>query len=198
MSKICSKCSKDKGESLFYKKKSSKDGLASQCKECSNKQVGDFIKTKKGLALRIYTTQISSSKKRNHKPPSYTKEELYNWILKQSNFQELYDNWVNSGYSKKLKPSVDRLKDDEGYTLINIRLTTLECNRETFREKIIKGNISITSKKVKQIISDSESKDFHSIKEAERITGVHNPSIVACCKGQRKTAGGFKWEYITN
>lgn len=37
--------------------------------------------------------------------------------------------------------------------------------------------------------------EFYSISEAERITGIPNSNIVNCCKGKRKTAGGYIWKY---
>lgn len=36
---------------------------------------------------------------------------------------------------------------------------------------------------------------FPSIKEAERLTGISDSGIQAVCKGKRKTAGGYRWEY---
>ncbi len=39
-------------------------------------------------------------------------------------------------------------------------------------------------------------KEFPSISEAERETGILNSSIVACLKGRYKTSGGYKWEYV--
>lgn len=39
---------------------------------------------------------------------------------------------------------------------------------------------------------------FKSIMEAERVTGVHNSNIVKCLKGNRKTSGGYKWQYIND
>ena len=36
---------------------------------------------------------------------------------------------------------------------------------------------------------------YDSSLEAQRKTGVHNSHIVLCCKGERKSAGGFKWAY---
>jgi hypothetical protein len=38
-------------------------------------------------------------------------------------------------------------------------------------------------------------KTYPSIKEAERQTGVANQSIVTCCQGRFKTAGGYIWKY---
>ena len=37
--------------------------------------------------------------------------------------------------------------------------------------------------------------EYNSVMEAERHTGCHNQSICYCCKGKRKTCGGFIWKY---
>lgn len=194
--KKCSKCKHKKEEFYFYKKKASKDGLATQCKSCSDLDVTRIIRTKTGLVSQIYTSQKHSSKKRNHAPPTYTKEEFEEWLFSQPNFKTIYDNWVASGYEKDLKPSVDRPDDYKGYSFDNIQLMTWKENREIFKNKIKNGEISISSKQVVQIISDEEEVIFYSIKNAERNTGIYNNNISSVCQGKRKTAGGFKWKYL--
>ena len=37
--------------------------------------------------------------------------------------------------------------------------------------------------------------EYPSIMEAERQTGCNNSHIGSCCKGKRKSAGGFIWKY---
>ena len=37
--------------------------------------------------------------------------------------------------------------------------------------------------------------EYPSIMEAERQTGCNNSHIGSCCKGERKSAGGFIWKY---
>ena len=37
--------------------------------------------------------------------------------------------------------------------------------------------------------------EFVSSREAERQTGIANQNINACCKGKRKSTGGFYWMY---
>lgn len=37
---------------------------------------------------------------------------------------------------------------------------------------------------------------FESSMAAERILGVDHSSIIKCCKGIVKTAGGYKWKYV--
>ncbi len=41
-------------------------------------------------------------------------------------------------------------------------------------------------------------RDFDSIITAQRIMHIPNPNIVKCCKGKRKTAGGYIWRYINS
>ena len=36
---------------------------------------------------------------------------------------------------------------------------------------------------------------FSSMREAAQAKGVNTPNICNCCKGNRKTAGGFHWQY---
>lgn len=39
--------------------------------------------------------------------------------------------------------------------------------------------------------------EFKSAIEAFKVLGINNSDISACCKGKRKSAGGWKWEYLT-
>lgn len=38
---------------------------------------------------------------------------------------------------------------------------------------------------------------FDCTRDVERQLGINHAHISACCKGQRKTAGGYHWRYIT-
>ena len=42
-----------------------------------------------------------------------------------------------------------------------------------------------------------EVREFAGIREAERVLGIHHVGISACCKGKQKSAGGWKWAYLT-
>lgn len=37
--------------------------------------------------------------------------------------------------------------------------------------------------------------NFNSIREVEKLLGICHSTISACCKGKRKTAGGYHWVY---
>lgn len=39
---------------------------------------------------------------------------------------------------------------------------------------------------------------YYEIMEAERQTGIYHSGIAKCCKGKRKSAGGFIWKYKTH
>lgn len=111
-----------------------------------NQKAKEYRRTKNGLIIKIYNSQLRSSKKRNHEKPKYTLEELKKWFYKQHNFDELYINWVNSNYDKKLTPSCDRINNYKGYSFDNIRLVTWyenknELNKDTSLIFIPKFNI---------------------------------------------------------
>lgn len=132
--KKCRKCHKSKSFDDFGLCSSNKEGLLSTCKECTAIYQKKTYRSELSIIKRMYNSQIRNSKIRNHERPSYTKEELADWVLSRPNFKELYDNWVNSGYSRKLIPSIDRLKDDVGYCFSNIQLMTWNENNSKPRE----------------------------------------------------------------
>ena len=104
-------------ETEFYKKGKSNRVLRSSCIQCENNKVHEYLLTKGGVVSMIYSTQKANSVKRNHPLPSYTRQELKEWLFSQSLFHELYDDWVSSGYKRNLKPSVDRVFDDRDIQL---------------------------------------------------------------------------------
>lgn len=60
------------------------------------------------------------------------------------------------------------------------------------------GDKNPTSKKVKQYSRDGKSliKIYGGIAEAAREVGTYGSDISKCCKGNQKSAGGYKWEYV--
>lgn len=177
-------------ERSIYNKKYSEDNKESL--KCKTKKRN---RTKEGLVSLVYLSQIFSSKRRNHKLPTYSKEMLKEWVFKQTNFEQLYNNWVNSGYKKKLKPSVDRLNDYKGYSFCNIQLITFGQNNRKSHEDRKKGINNKVNKAVLQFTKDGEFvREYHSMQEASR-NGFDASDICYCCKGERKTHKGFIWKY---
>lgn len=157
-----------------------------------------YYRSKKGFLTHLYSDQKVRSKRRGHSLPSYTKEELKEWLYK-NNFNTLYKQWVESGFDKYTKPSVDRLDNNKGYTLNNIRLVTWKQNDDQGNKDIRKGilihkvnpqlSVIATCKKTNKTI------EFSSIINAERETGISNSNISKCCRGIRNSAGGYTWKY---
>lgn len=197
--KKCIKCNETKSIDEYYKDKSTKDGLKCDCKDCYNIRTKEYCRTIPGLITHIYRGQRSSSKKRNMDMPNYSKVEFKNWILKQPNFEALFKSWVDSGYEKNLTPSVDRPDDYKPYTLDNIQLMTWGENRnKNYKDR----KSGVNKKALKAVTSYNETTkdiiEYYSISEASRRTRAKVSNIINCCKGTRKTAGGFKWKYKEN
>jgi len=58
------------------------------------------------------------------------------------------------------------------------------------------GNLSYGYKAGKgRRVSRSDGREFISITEAARDTGIHMTGIWAACNGRAKTAGGYRWWY---
>ena len=52
------------------------------------------------------------------------KDEFYKWAMESNDFHRLYSEWVESEYSQKLAPSVDRVDSKRGYELGNMQWVT--------------------------------------------------------------------------
>lgn len=79
---------------------------------------------------RMYYGQVQRSKKRCHNPPTYNRNQLIEYLNNHKDFQILFNHWVNSGYSRWLAPSLDRLDDSKGYSFDNIQLCTWSENKK--------------------------------------------------------------------
>lgn len=59
------------------------------------------------------------------------------------------------------------------------------------------GKTGILNKASKQVYCEELHRVFGSTKEASAELRIDNSSIGKCCKGSRKTAGGYHWRYAT-
>lgn len=66
---------------------------------------------------------------------------------------------------------------------------------KTVRKNLLEANRKRKKSVVQMDIYCNEIKEFASIKDAEKETGVNTSKICACCRKRRNTAGGFKWKY---
>lgn len=195
----CNKCSQEKTLEEFPKNKGKHLGRGHYCRECSNKVIRDNSLTKNGVITAIWNGQRHSSRYRGMDMPTYTKQELSEWLINQKLFHELYDKWVESGYFKGNKPSVDRINDYVGYTMDNIQLMTFKQNLDKSHQDKINGkNTKQCRAVVGTIKGTEESTVFYSVAEASRVTGANGKNIQYCCQGKPKykSAGGYTWKYL--
>ena len=154
-----------------------------------------YYRSKNGFTGKIYDAQVRVSKQRNQPLPNYSKEELRHWLYSQPNFDFLYCNWCASGYQKDLAPSVDRDNDYKGYTMSNLkRLCTFKENRERLYADKLNGINTKQSKSVSQWSTEGQFiKEYYSIAEAARTTGISEAWISIVSRVKNKTGGGYRW-----
>lgn len=100
-------------------------------KESGNAVTKKYEKTKKGKLMRLYrnmqsrVTGVQYQKYHLYKGRSLLpRVEFYNWALGSKDFHRLYEIWVESGYDRKLTPSVDRIDSSLGYEIDNMEWVT--------------------------------------------------------------------------
>lgn len=197
--KKCTKCGQLKDLSEFFNSSRNKCGKRESCKVCETESVARYKRTKEGLIMCMFKSQLTNSRRRKHRMPDYTLTELRNWCLKQSKFDNLYDKWVNSNYNKMLIPSLDRIDDSKHYSFDNVQLMTWKENREKEALDMRNGKLIVTKNPQKAISQFDENgnfiKDYVSLNEACRQTGINTGSIYAVLNNKRKSCKGFIWKY---
>lgn len=190
--KICSNCKEQKPISCF-----SKNGRRRWCRGCDASAMLAYRRTKNGCVAGIYNNQTGHSKRRGHKPPTYSLNEFRKWMLSIPEFHTLFDNWVDSNFDKWLAPSFDRENDYIGYSFDNFRrVCTWRENYDRCREDMKSGVNNKINKQVKQLAKNGELiNSHHSLQSAGRRTGIDFRNISSCCHGKLKTAGGFRWSF---
>ena len=196
VTKKCTKCNTAKPLSEFNKKADGKNGVSHQCRCCSKKSNIEYYRSKNGIISKLYMHQKENSKRRKMRLPTYSKQELKEWLFSQELFHTLYDNWKRLDYQWIYVPSVDRKNDYLGYTLDNIQLMTWGENKAKSCSDIRNGINNKQSKAVLQFSKIGEFiAEYHSIRHAERMTGVANTNIGRVCKNKARSASGFRWKY---
>jgi len=132
MVKACNKCKRTDRE--FGKDSRAKDGKMKICKICSAEAVQEAKHSKNGLIARMYSQQKARSRKRKHMPPAYTLRAFRDWLLGQKRFHALFEIWEQNNHERRLIPSIDRIKNDRGYSFGNIRLVDWDTNDEKERK----------------------------------------------------------------
>jgi hypothetical protein len=94
-----------------------------------------YEKTKKGFLMRLYRnmkSRVEGIQKTKHHLYAgkflLDKSDFYEWAISQKKFHELFLEWENSGYERRLCPSVDRINSSQGYEISNMEFVPFHEN----------------------------------------------------------------------
>lgn len=156
-----------------------------------NEVLKKYRRSKKGVLTNIYDHLKRRNKAKFGMELTFTSKEFQEKYIDDDDFLNIYNGWVDSGYQYYKKPSVDRKNPDEPYIFENMQFMTWEENRkkgEKERSRIV-TSISMFDLDGKHI------KDFDSVKQAVKETGLNESGIVSCCCGLYKHTGGYVFKY---
>ena len=108
------------------------------------------------------------------------------------------------------KPCIDHIDGDRANNHAdNLRWVTAKenCNNPITKSRLHKkigvymtGRLGGLHQRAKKIAMYSACGDliktFLSVKDAQRETGLNDSNIIKCCKGIKKTCGGYIWAYV--
>lgn len=130
--KECIICHKIKKLGEFYEQKGMFDGHLNKCIECCLEYADSRHKIDPHYYMRaIYNGMVWRCKniERYKKLKIVNKNEWVVWCDKNMyKFNVLFKNWQNSGFDKKLSPSIDRIDNNRGYELDNMQWLTHSQN----------------------------------------------------------------------
>jgi len=95
-----------------------------------------------------------------------------------------------------MKPSIDRINNNKGYSFDNIQIMTWAENKAKGHRDHKSCKLQIDQKPTCQFSLDGKLiKEYPSQSQASRETKIHKVNISKCCLGKREVAGGYRWEF---
>lgn len=143
-----------------------------------------------------YTQSYSSirykSKRAGRGYPNITKDAFIHWLI-INRVEYLWEQYVESGYESKMKPSVDRIDPHKGYEFGNMQLITWgENHKKGVNSQKHHDNCNPHKREV--ILKHKHTGEvlmFESRRQAAGVLGVHEGSITRVMTGKRKTIKGY-------
>lgn len=157
--KKCFKCGIKKELTEFYKHPKMPDGTVNKCKICNKKDVKKNAQKNRKYYLKydkdrirnnfnyIFIHRYSGMKQRTEGRTKrkytclgkkiMTKEEFIDWCYEKNNFDKfikLHNKWRKEKYIRIYAPSIDRVDNNKGYTIDNIRWITQQQNSKKYNK----------------------------------------------------------------
>lgn len=111
--------------------------------------------------------------------------------------------YASKQYKMQLSARTHKLWESEEYRAKMISVHKGKALSDETKRKVSEarkgrfmGGENVNARAVKQLSKDGEFISiWDSAMSASRATGTNNAKICECCRGKRKIAGGFRWEY---
>lgn len=153
------------------------------------KSLNKVEKLQRDYFTRTYSGMKNSSKGRGHRAPAFSKQEFIIWCKKEKNWKQLWNDWISAECSTKLRPTIDRLDNKNGYSFENMRIISWD---ENHHKQTISKSMPVVQ--IYEHYSQPFIKIHPSITQASQTSKAHKGNILRALKTGGK-AGGCRWEY---
>lgn len=148
--------------------------------------------TPKGMLTNLFQKLSRRNEKKGYGQIGFNLDTFQRWAMNNNDFLRLFNLWVADDYSKKSKPSVDRIDPYKGYEFNNMQWLS-------WNENYLKGIAEVSEKKHKPIImlkNGVEIGKFKSVKDAQYFLGLKsNSDITLVLQGKRNTVKGYTFVF---
>ena len=145
-----------------------------------------YRRTPKGVLTNMY--QHMKARQR----VDFSLGEFHEKFLNDKKYIRLFNAWEKSGYSKQLKPSVDRSDCRKPYTFTNIKMMTWAENR--YKQSQTDGKRG-RKPPVLMVLGGKVMRRFISQRHAVRELGLSQGNLSAVLNGKRQTVSGYYFIY---
>ncbi|CAJ0753326.1 20281_t:CDS:2 [Entrophospora sp. SA101] len=112
-----------------------------------------------------------------------------------------YENYIPQDPNEEWREIEYKLRKFKVSSLGRIRLTNALafCSKEEGKDCVnhIDALGHCRKHAIKQIFDDGSFREFPSLAEAQRMTGIKSQNIGLVCRGLQAHAGGYRWEYVS-
>lgn len=105
---------------------------------------------------------------------------------------------INHKDHNKLNNSIDNLEYVTQQENIQLAFKNGRCDKvkQKAKQNILKASNSEKIKVNQYDINGNFIKQWNYIREVQKALNINNANISECCRGKRKTAGGYIWRYV--
>lgn len=167
-------------------------------RHCTNEYMRAYSHTVKGFIVRTYSNMrgrvIGQNTRAPHiyvGKPILGRDEFYAWAMQNSDFLQLFKTWEDSGFVRKLTPSINRVNGLGGYTVGNMEWLTLaeNCLLGAHSPRIKKDYVSHEKPPMAKLnsVQVDEIRHFHatgvSYRKLVQKYGISKSQIARICTG---------------